>query len=364
MPFSVSRSTEATLISQVEEGIRVAIERGKYRPGDCLPTTRDIAKSLGVGRVVVERALLRLKKRNYVSARPRVGIVVLDSGAKLWRGTVLLVSTSHSGSYYPNVITSEIKTRLLGAGYFCLQVSAESFSQGNADLSALKAYLRGHVDLVVEVFNTGVIEKCLSGADVPFIVIGSHKCRRRHCCGNIELAWNKSLSQFVEHCKAAGVASVLQVSLDNHRDKADVVSSLANEGIRCERLVVKAPVSAPKPSSVERAAYLSLQEHLAKCKKGKAELADLVFFSDDHLAKGALWAFADARIAIPRKVKVVTWANRGDEPAFAGSLTMMEMDPRAHGQLVSDCVLAWLDKRRLPHEVSIGPEYRKGASFP
>ena len=78
MPFSVSRSIDATLISQVEDGIRLAIERGVFKPGSSLPTTREIAKSLGVGRVVVERALSRLKKRNYVSARPRVGIVVLD----------------------------------------------------------------------------------------------------------------------------------------------------------------------------------------------------------------------------------------------------------------------------------------------
>ena len=61
MPFAVSRSVDATLISQVEDGIRVAIERGVFKPGTSLPTTREIAKSLGVGRVVVERALSRLK---------------------------------------------------------------------------------------------------------------------------------------------------------------------------------------------------------------------------------------------------------------------------------------------------------------
>lgn len=364
MPFSVTRSIDITLTDQVEEGIRVAIERGDYKPGDCLPTTREIAKALGVGRVVVERALMRLKKRNYLSARPRMGIVVLDSGVKLWRGTVLIVSTSHSGSYYPNVIASEIKSRLLGANFFCLQVSAESFSAGNADLSALKAYLRGHVDLAVEIFGTRVVEKCISEAEVPFFVIGGHKRPRRQCRGSIGVDWNMALPEFIAHCKAAGVSRVLQVIMGDHREKADVSSALVREGIACERLVVKASAAEPKPSNAERAAFLALRGFLGKCERGAEQLPDLVFFSDDHLAKGALWAFVEARVAVPDKVKIVTWANRGDEPSFSGSLTMMEMDPRAHGQRVSDCILSWLEKRRQPREMTLGPEYRRGDSFP
>ena len=173
-----------------------------------------------------------------------------------------------------------------------------------------------------------------------------------------------ALPEFVEHCKDAGVSRVLQVGMGNHREKADAFRTLIREGIACEQLVVKASAAEPKPANSERAAFQAMREFLGRCESGAAQLPDLVFFSDDHLAAGALWALAEARIAIPRKVKVVTWANRGDEPAFAGSLTMMEMDPQAHGQRVSDCVLSWLEKRRQPREMTLGPEYRRGDSFP
>lgn len=364
LPFSVSRSVGATLITQVEEGLRVAIERGEYKPGDSLPTTREMAQSLGVGRVVVEQALSRLKKGSYISARPRAGIVVLDSGVKLWRGTVLIVLTSHAGSYYPNVVASEIKARLLAAGFFCLQVSADSFSRNNADLSALKAYLRGHVDLAVEVFNTRVVERCLSEAQVPFVVIGGRACRRRPCCGNVWIDWNMALPEFVEHCKAAGVGRVLQVSMGTCREKPDASAALSGAGIACRRLVVTARTTKPGASGFESAAFSAVRKFLAGARAGRSKMPDLIFFSDDHLAKGGLWALAAARIDVPAEMKIVTWANRGDEPVFASGLTMMVMDPRAHGLRIADCVLGWLEKRRLPQGMAIGPEYERGDSFP
>lgn len=363
MPFAVSRSVDATLISQVEDGIRVAIERGVFRPGASLPTTREIAQSLGVGRVVVERALSRLKKRNYVSARPHAGIVVLDSGVKFWRGTVLIVSTSHAGSYYPNVVSNEIKTHLLNAGFFCLQVSAESFSKGAADLSALNAYLRGHVDFAVEIFNSGSVEESLSRADVPFIAVGNKTCRNRHCRGSVSLDWNLALPEFMKHCRAQGVRRVLQVSSRSIRKMSDMSTVLTKAGIRCEHCIVKASRDLPKPSNFERASFGTLREFLRSCRAGKASLPDLVFFSDDHLTTGGLWAFAEAGVDIPCSVKVVTWANRGDEPVYSKDLSMMVMDPRAHGHAIAKSVIEWLEKGRMSEYPTLGPEYVRGQTF-
>ena len=363
MPFSVSRSVGATLISQVEDGIRVAIERGVFKPGTSLPTTREIAKSLGVGRVVVERALSRLKRRNYVSARPHAGIVVLDSGEKSWHGTVLIVSTSHAGSYYPNVVSYEIKTRLLNAGFFCLQVSAESFSDGAADLFALNAYLRGHVDFAIEIFNSSSVERSLSRAGVPFIAVGDKTCRSRHCCGNVSLDWNLALPEFMKQCRAQGVRRVLQVS-SSLRKMADLSTVLGEAGIRCERCVVKASRNLPMPSSFESASFGVMRKFLRSCQAGGKPLPDLVFFSDDHLAAGGLWAFADVRVDVPDTVRVVTWANRGDEPAYAKDLTMMVMDPRAHGHAIAKSVIEWLEKGRLAACPTLGPEYVCGQTFP
>ena len=358
LPFSVLRSSSLTLIEQVEEGIRSAIEGGVYKPGDSLPTTRQMAGALRVGRVVIERAMSRLKKRNYVSARPHLGIVVLDAGVKLWRGNVLIVTTSHAGSYYPSVFAGEVKSRLLAAGYLCMQVSADSFSPGNPDLSALKAHLRRPIDLALVLFDSPVVERCLSSAGVPFIVVGSRICTRKHCRGTIELNWNAAVPDFVGHCLAAGVTSVLQFSVRRH-ETVDVQPALESARITCERIFVKAPDDRLKPSNVERTSFVAMRRRL----RGRKHLPDLIFFSDDHIASGALWALAEGGVGIPNDVKVVTWSNRGDVPLFPRSLTVMEMDPRLHGEKVADSVLSVLERRRMRKTLVLTPAYVRGDTF-
>lgn len=360
LPFSVLRSSDATLIEQVEDGIRSAIERGVYKAGDCLPTTRQMSKALKVGRVVVERAMARLKKRNYVSARPRIGIVVMDAGVKCWRGSVLIVTTSHSGSYYPNVFAGEVKSRLLEAGYLCMQVSADSFSPGKPDLSALKAYLRGPVDFAIVLFGSKTVEKCLSENDVPFVVVGERKSKWKSCCGCIQLDWGASIPAFVKHCRTSGIVRVLQMSV-RKREIADARSQLSAAGIACEQLFVREPKGQPKPFNVEEAAFSSLKKRLGKCEeKGMPEL---LFFTDDHLAAGALWALAESGLTAPEDVKVVSWANRGDAPAFSRRLTVMELDPREHGRIVSERILDYLERRRPIVGLELGPRYIKGETF-
>ena len=68
-------------------------------------------------------------------------------------------------------------------------------------------------------------------------------------------------------------------------------------------------------------------------------------------------------VDVPDAVKVVTWANRGDEPAYAKDLTMMVMDPRAHGHAIAKGVIEWLEKGRLSECPTLGPEYVCGQTF-
>lgn len=359
LPFKVSRSNEESLIKQIVDGVRAAIEGGFYSPGDHLPTTREMAVMLGVSRIVVEHAFSRLKSCNLVSARPHAGVVVLDSGVKLWHGSVLLITTSHSGSYYPNVFAGEIKGRLLNAGYLCMQVSVDSFSPGQPDLSALKAYLRGPVGLAVVLFSSPKIEECLSHSGVPFMVIGEDRKRlRKGCCGNVVLNWNAAIPAFVRHCQTARVKSVLQMSV-RKRETVDACAALSEAGISCERLFVREPKERLKPQNIESEAYVALGKRI----RSKRSLPELIFFADDHLASGGLWALSDAHMPVPDGVRVVSWSNRGDAPAYSKPITVMEMDARKHASFVAKLVLGWFARKKMSVKVGIGPDYVIGRTF-
>jgi GntR family transcriptional regulator/MocR family aminotransferase len=74
--LSVSRDGDGTLGAQIEEGLRQAIRTRAVKPGAAVPSTRDLARQLGVSRRVVVDAYGQLAAEGYLSlrqgARPRV----------------------------------------------------------------------------------------------------------------------------------------------------------------------------------------------------------------------------------------------------------------------------------------------------
>ena len=93
--------------------------------------------------------------------------------------------------------------------------------------------------------------------------------------------------------------------------------------------------------------------------------SDLLVFTDDFVATGALVAMLSAGVAIPRDVRVVSLSNRGLGPVFLVSLTRIENDPVKHGEQLAEAVCAFLAGRRIRKGMGvIAPEYIVGESFP
>jgi DNA-binding GntR family transcriptional regulator len=59
--------------------IRDRITTGEYAPGQQLPTVGELARTLGVARATVVKALARLQADGYVVSRPRWASFVSDS---------------------------------------------------------------------------------------------------------------------------------------------------------------------------------------------------------------------------------------------------------------------------------------------
>ena len=74
--LSVRRDGARTLASQIEDRLRGAIRDGALRPGARVPSTRDLARQIGVSRRVVVGAYAQLAAEGYLAlrqgARPRV----------------------------------------------------------------------------------------------------------------------------------------------------------------------------------------------------------------------------------------------------------------------------------------------------
>ena len=84
--LAVRRDGAATLGAQIEEQLRRAIRTGALRPAARVPSTRDLARQLGVSRRIVVEAYTQLAAEGYLTlrqgARPRVSSAARATAAR------------------------------------------------------------------------------------------------------------------------------------------------------------------------------------------------------------------------------------------------------------------------------------------
>lgn len=322
IPFSIDRSDWRSLVEQLKDGLREAIVSGYYRPGDTLPSYRELAPLLDVSEIVTKAAIKQLAAEGLVSARPRIGTVVRDLGEKLWKGRVLLVTRNDGCGYYNNVFASVLRGLLANDGWLCSPVSVKwPYRTGCADLSELKVMIAHSVSLAVVIFGNPAAEKMLSEAGVPFVAMGDKSpARQRGCVGCIHYDRAAVGSQFADACREAGVKRVVQMGMI---DFDDVRNALREAGIVGESLVVNEPRRTLTLDFFSEAG----RDAMAKFLKSGRALPDAFYFTDDYICAGALAALADAGVRAPQDVRVATWANKGNVPVYARPLSRIEIDP-------------------------------------
>ena len=353
-PFALDRSRRGTLEDQLADALVKAVETGYYGPGDMMPPTRDLAKILGVSRVVAIRAMRRLADMRLIVQRPHQGSIVCARDRPLWKGQVLLVATPGIGNADDDPIRIILRDSLLSAGYLAIVATVPRSADDSPDFAFLDTVMRQQIDLVVLLDDKKDVAAWLSRRGTPFVWLGHGTARPKNCIGKMPVRNDLALGDFVAHCREAHIGNVLQVKV--WRNGLDVAPALKRAGVQVETLCV--------PGPEEKWRGYGLAQWAAKAFSGRAKrLPELVFFQDDHLASGALLALAAAGVGIPRDVKVVTWANRDYGPVSLVPLTRMEMDCEALGNAVAAGVLECLRTGRLPQGLVIGPRYVRGESF-
>src|SRR5688572_22451459 len=76
--FDINSASTAPIWQQIEEGMRRMIILGALRPGDSVPSVRDLARTLKVNPNTVARAYQRLTDRGVLSVKRGDGTYVAD----------------------------------------------------------------------------------------------------------------------------------------------------------------------------------------------------------------------------------------------------------------------------------------------
>ena len=357
LPFSLNRNDGRPLVRQLADGLRQAIVEGYFKPGDAIPSYRDLAPALGVSEIVTKAALRRLSKEGFVTARPRLGTIVRDRSAKRWLGHVVLVAEEGDDNHLIATVAGALRRRLFEAGYLLTRSTVGLKPDGSHDFSSIDAVLARSVDLVVVMYHRPEIYAHLARSKVPFAVFSESAHPPAAAVGAIHFDYNLAMADFAAVCKAKGVREVTQIFW--HPLMCDAAPALKAVGIRVKKVKALVDESEGRLIGGKRAGRLVIERMLA----ASALRGRVFFFADDYLASGAFMALYRAGIEAPRDIRFATLANRNLGPDYHCTLSRMEMDPPAAGDTIASAVVEYCRTGVFPSGIVIGPRWIDGETM-
>ena len=366
LPFDFDATRRSGLSDQLSDGLRHAILTGRYAPGETLPTILEWSKLLGVSIRVPEAAIARLVSEGLIVARRRHGCVVAERGnAPNWKGHVLVVVPDSDACYYSAVQLGCVRAKLSAEGYLVTSMTVLHDDGGRFkyDLAPLEFALRQSVDLVVLIFNyrRSSIVRAIAKSGVPFVEFAdAEPSSIKGCVGSVCLDKKSAMDILSMRCKAAKLRSVMQVRVYSGNFDAKSLSKIP--GVKFSDWMVRGDVGryGANESMVRGAMEAFLRRFESK---GRSWLPDLLYFSEDHAASGALTAMLAAGVRVPNDVRVVTMSNWGLGPVFPVSLTRLEMNPFEHGDALAQMALDYLRHKKPQGRRTVPLKYIEGDSF-
>ncbi|MBR6588324.1 MAG: GntR family transcriptional regulator, partial [Kiritimatiellae bacterium] len=325
IPFRIDRSRPHSLVRQMTDSLRDAIESGYYRQGEQLPTIHEWTRELDVSIRVPEGAIANLAKEGLVVTRPRKGCMVLPQGRRTWRGHVLFVRLVKSWGNFVREGLLSAEEKLSREGYLVTMVVVRKNDRGIYDLGPLKNELRRSVRLAVVFGHQPKILECLADAKVPFVYadIDMEAEPFKGSAAYLDFSRNAAFGAFVAHCVRAGVSHVCVVG---KVESFSLVGSMLEEvGIRVTRIDVNAAFGQERVDSLERETCRAIDSLFER--HGFKWLPDVIFVEDDYQATGALFSLLSHGVKMPDDVRFATTKNCGNGPAMSIPLTCVEFNP-------------------------------------
>lgn len=371
LPFSIDRSSRIKLPYQVADGLRAAIQCGVYKPGERLPSSREMRDALGCSIRAPSEALQILAKEGLITLREKCGAVVSADSAARVNGRVLLIVPGGAQIRCAMVFVENVRRRLNAAGYLTATTSVlreKKFIDGDPDpydLSQLWHELKIPYSLVL-LFgsppSTNGILQLLARSKHPFLVASGPADAAVNCIGGIECDASAAVSEFVGRCRRAKVKRVAIVR-KWRRDGARIAAALREAGVKVEFLTVPQRKGRGRVEALWHSALGVFERQFER--HGRTWLPDLIFFTDDNCLHGAVVSLLSRGVRVPRDVRIVTSTNAGMRPPFTCSVACLEHDLNADAEVVSKAMLDFLAHgRRVEGGRTIGCAYVPGETFP
>ena len=347
-----------TLSEQLAAVLKRRIALGELKPGDRLPGVRELARICGTSVRVPLAAIDALAKEGLVASRPRIGAVVLGKRRKLWRGRVLMLRNCVCADYTGLTLREEISNTLSRANWRVEFVTVpHTRDRRHPDMSGVERDLAETVDFVILCFGSEMAAQAIEKRGIPYATLDGLLPLRRNQVANAVWTYGRAVADFAADCKRKGIKNVFAVGFDMMPNMG-IETAMEDAGVALETMVVNPCWSSERLESFRECGYKAIKARLAS-----GRMPDLVFFADDYLAVGGLWAIAEAGLRIPDDIKVVTVACRNNRPFYPKPLTRIEWDLGAIGAKFSRAILKFLEDGARSGNMFFSPRYVCGETF-
>ena len=339
--LSVEQRLSRPLSQQLADGLRTGIQEGRVADGDVLPTLSEWAAHLHCSTRVPREAYARLRAEGLVVQRPRCGTRVCLEGARVWNGHVMVLVVGEMAGFYRIAVVDTIARRLEARGVKVTRAVVPRISSRRCDLRRLRAYLNEKPDLVLHQTLVESVVREIASRVPHFSFSGSTRwLRTSRCVGCIDMAQDSAYSEFVDYLKKSGVSRVAVADFQRHEHS--IYGMLKGAGIATDRWTFP-PDRPNNVALIRQAAFDGVRSLVAN---PGFKFPRVVYFADDHVAQGALMAFSEMGVKVPRDVSVVSLCNAGDMPTSPVELARIEEDPVGIGERAADAALAYLKAKR------------------
>ncbi len=358
--YALDPAASETLTEQLTDNLRRAIANGVCKPGDTLPGVRRMAALCGTSVQVPIDAVKKLAEEGLVKPRPRIGCVVLGKSRKLWHGRILMVHVGAHSNYGQNVFCAEIASRLAAANWRVAHTYVPRLESGYGNLVSFSRMTAEKFDLVLlPAYDPPVVE-IVQSSDLPYMLLSAQAGDRKApgCIGTMAMTDELAVAEFVRQCRETGVHHVLNLRFD-----AEIhpnFDSLRSAGVKVEDVLLEVGQSDFRVESISQQAFEAI---MARLSDRHSSRPDLIYFADDYLASGGLWALERLGLRAPDDIKVVSLCNYGNAPFYPRPLTRFEYNHFEYAAKTVRAILRYLRTGQLPGTVFCSPQYKRGETF-
>ena len=345
--------------SQIADHFRAEIRAGRLKPGDRLPSARELARLFGTAEANAHHALTVLVKEGMLARRPKAGTVVTDGVKKLTCAAIYLNwFYIQRGENFTRLLIEMLEERFAESGIRCI-VIYDTPSQNGLDRLKRLAESRQIQGVVVRSLQP---EQHLffSRLPVPFSAVTSMRIQNRvsfFSAETIQRIMERIRNDGVERL---GIISSVSLELQKNDSQGNAIHSFFRKSLREQKLVVRnewvfdsSVYGNPKILDSSIFAYTGFEQIWSLSERPEA----LLVFSDD-MVSGLAMSFYHLGVRVPEDIRLYIHKTRENELILPFPCTLLE---NRISELADQLVRQLIDQSegRAPVPASLACDFRE-----